>query len=404
MVLVESKSTSSCSTESGTHVAPTILRRTIWTADNGSHNGDNNNNNIDEEVEESDDRQHPGDGEELVLIVLGCEASPPYGPYLHTAGLFLDLLEASVRTLVTKADRKRGPPEKMLGFSSIALHVYPVSRGVFPTSRELHQSRGVILPGSFNSAYDDEEWIHKLKDLIQTELVPKGVPALGVCFGHQVYAHSFGGEAAGGDQHSAGSAVRCPAGRQAGRRSSLLTNAGLKYLRQSSSLGSEGDDDDSATQPTTSGSDDSEATKLQDTLAQLDLFYTHGDMVEKLPPHGVSLGGDNKVPIQAAIYFAPSMDGPPETQEVTDDSSARVIAVTFQAHPEYASSRERGLDGTLKCVIREMAKRGDITAEEAGRAEEDAALHYERVREDSIDAMIAACQLLGWFPKAVVED
>ena len=88
---------------------------------------------------------------------------------------------------------------------------------------------------------------------------------------------------------------------------------------------------------------------------------------------------------------------------MTEDSS-RAIAVTFQAHPEYASSKERGLEGTLQRIIREMASRGDITAEEAEQAHHDSILHYEEVREQSIDVTIRACQLLGWFPNTESEE
>jgi GMP synthase-like glutamine amidotransferase len=387
--------------------------------------------------------------EELVLLFLGCEASPPYGPYLHTAGLFLDLLEAAAEkllrtattttTLTTEQPLRQRPSRHRplpLDFTSVVLRVYPVSLGVFPTPKDLYESDGVILPGSFHSAYDDETWIHQLMGLIQNELVANGIPALGVCFGHQIYAHSFGkrmkrsnnddnnnqdvqGAEEGHRHHhldhgGGGSAVKCPAGPQAGRRTSLLTNAGWKFLGRQPPLKKSGNVvEDGIAVPTTSNCMGTDTTTT--TTQHLDLFYTHGDMVEQLPPQGVSLGGNDKVKIQAAIYFsgpAPtaadvsythaSMRGganydPPDI----DNNPPRVIAVTFQAHPEYASSRERGLEGTLHKIIREMARRGDITQQEGEEAQDDAALQYEHVREQSIAAVISACQLLGWFPRFV---
>jgi GMP synthase-like glutamine amidotransferase len=437
-----------------------------------SSNNNNNNNN-------------DGHNKDLVLIVLGCEANPPYGPYLHTAELFLDLLEISVQKLLLdmnninnnnnnddnddddtsnnanprQLELKRMLPtgeeeeaEDVLGFSSIVLQLYPVSQGIFPTYEDLISTtvHGVIVPGSFNSAYDDVPWINQLKGLIQHILVPHQIPTLGVCFGHQIYAHSFGstntssnstttttttttnttittGTGPSSEYHhddttigtkstgtSAGSAVKCPAGRQAGRKTSYLTIVGQRYLRRSSSATfsasnheNNPDRDETTSVPTTTTHDG--ATSANDGMDNLDLFYTHGDMVDTLPPQGVSLGGNSKVPIQVAMYFATTPTSTDDSMIAgSDDSSlgtiktedtSRAIAVTFQAHPEYASSRERGLEGTLQSVIREMASRGDITAEEAEQAHRDSILHYEEVREHSIDVTIKACQLLGWFPE-----
>ena len=50
---------------------------------------------------------------------------------------------------------------------------------------------GILLPGSFSSAYENDEWIQKLKCVIQSEIHAKGRKTLAVCFGHQIFAHSF---------------------------------------------------------------------------------------------------------------------------------------------------------------------------------------------------------------------
>ena len=116
-------------------------------------------------------------------------------------------------------------------------------------------------------------------------------------------------------------------------------------------------------------------------------------MVERLPPQGVSLGGNDKVPIQAAMYYSSMND----TNSTTTAGTKRPIAITFQAHPEYGS--QSGVDGTLNPIVRLMEERGDVTSNEAKEAQEDAKLQLDGVQEQSINAMIAAGRLLGWFPK-----
>jgi hypothetical protein len=115
-------------------------------------------------------------------------------------------------------------------------------------------------------------------------------------------------------------------------------------------------------------------------------------MVERLPPIAISLGGNDNVPIQAAIYYSPK-------QAVHDDDGdgRKVIAVTFQAHPEYATSKEKGLQKTLHSIIETMKERGDITDEERRHATDDAIREYDHVQEQSISVMVAAGRKLGWF-------
>ena len=281
------------------------------------------------------DQNETGEEESLELLFLGCESKPPYGPYLHTATLFLKLVCQAIQESL---------PDKNV---NVAIKVFSLSQGNFPGSQDFENCDGVILPGSFNSAYDTDDWIIQLKQVIQQELVAKQRPTLGVCFGHQLYSHSF---------EETGGACKCPAGPQAGRKSCKLTKAGLKFLKNDNSSGN------------------------------LDLYYTHGDMVEKLPPQGMSLGGNDKVPIQAAIYFA-------------DDTnkSETPIAVTFQAHPEYASSKELGVDQTLGNIMKAMEERGDITPSDRELAQADANTQFDMVESDSIQVMVAAGKALGWF-------
>eukprot|EP00980_Cylindrotheca_fusiformis_P028285 scaffold22589_cov138-Cylindrotheca_fusiformis.AAC.48 len=275
-----------------------------------------------------------GIGDAIELLFFGCEENPPYGPYLHTAGLFLDLICRALESCTTKT-------------KSVTLKVFPVSQGKFPTSQDFETCDGVILPGSFSSAYGNDPWILQMKEVIQNELVANQRKTFGICFGHQLYSHSF-------DQ---GETVKCRAGHQAGRKTSRLTDSGLKLLNR--------------------------------TTEELHLYYTHGDMVDRLPPQGVPLGGNDKVPIQAAVYFSKEPKGNGENDTP--------IAITFQAHPEYASSRDLGLKKTLFSIIETMEQRGDISTEDSKVAEEDASKEFERVESDSLQVMVAVGKTFGWF-------
>jgi GMP synthase-like glutamine amidotransferase len=292
----------------------------------------------------------------LTLLFLGCEAKPPYGPYDHTASLFLDLIKLAIHK------QQHFNPTSVSKYN-IVIQIYHVSQGNnLPSSTEIQKCDGIILPGSFNSAYDDEVWIHHLKNFIQTQVVAQEIPTLGVCFGHQIYAHSF----------VDGNVTKCPAGPQAGRKSSKLTKEGQEFILDSS-------------------------IKNDPQLQELDLFCTHGDMVEKLPSIGKSLGGNDKVPIQAAIYYSPNPSDDNTTTTNSNNDNNKVIAVTFQAHPEYATSEDKGLEMTLHNIIEAMKERGDITDEESVHAKDDAIRQYHRVMEQSVGVMISAGQKLGWF-------
>lgn len=286
---------------------------------------------------------------ELRLLFLGCESQPPYGPYEHTATLFLDLIERSLKEM--------GAPSY-----HVVLDVYHVSQNQFPPPDVYGSYDGVILPGSFSAAYDTEPWILELCRVVQEELVPKQRPTLGVCFGHQIYAHSF----------PDGGAIKCPAGPQAGRKVADLTPYGRKWLQ--------GNQTDDVALETSTG-------KLMDDLQ---LYYSHGDMVERLPAQALPLGGNQDVPILAAIYFSAE----------DNVEQRKPCAVTFQAHPEYASSKKLGLQGTLSPILDAMQGRNDISSDERKRAGDDALQQYDAVEQQSIQTMITAGRLLGWFPAA----
>lgn len=266
----------------------------------------------------------------LRLVMLGCEDKPPYGPTEHTAALFMDLICKSLQELTSTT------------CWIVSITIYRAQQMDYPESEEEWNSfDGVLLPGSFSAAYENDEWIQQLKHVILEDLYGKARPTFGICFGHQVMAHAF----------EDGEAVKCPGGSQAGRKCFPLTREGRDLM----------------------------------TKDEVDLYYTHGDMVKKLPSCAASLiGGTETVPIMAAAYYPSSC-------------SSRPIAITFQAHPEYASP-ELGLEKTLGLILEAMQARGDISKDDKEVLRQDAIDHYAGVERDSIDIMKTAGTLLGWFP------
>ena len=53
--------------------------------------------------------------------------------------------------------------------------------------------RGIIVMGSAASVKDDNEWQQSISDII-TNASSKGIPVLGLCYGHQLIGHIYGGE------------------------------------------------------------------------------------------------------------------------------------------------------------------------------------------------------------------
>lgn len=276
----------------------------------------------------------------LRLMMLGCEDKPPYGNTDHTAALFLDLLSKSLQELTSE-------------YWIVNIAIYRVQQFEYPsTPQEWDSYDGILLPGSFSAAYDDQEWIVKLRQVILEQVHGKARPTLGICFGHQVMAHSF----------ADGKAIKCPAGAQAGRKSFVLSREGSILL----------------------GGNDSN----KDTV---DLYYTHGDMVQQLPPCAVSLGGNNAVPIEAAAYYRTA-------EEAESPTTARPVAITFQAHPEYASP-ELGLHKTLGSILCAMEERGDFDSNVREELSQDSIDSYTTVERESVNVMKTVGILLGWFPE-----
>jgi GMP synthase-like glutamine amidotransferase len=320
----------------------------------------------------------------LRFIMLGCEPNPPYGPNLHTAELLLDLIgeaavESTSNTTTTSKSRPTATQRQDICWT-ITILIYDVQKGEYPTdSNEWNNCDGVLLPGSFSSAYDESSaWIACLASVIQQEIVAFQRPTMGICFGHQILAHSF----------DTGKAVKVPTGPRAGRFAMPMTRTGLDLLDWRHE--SDGEDNNKDNSDTSIG-----------------LYYTHGDMVAELPSVAVSLGGNEQVPIQAAAYFATPEDAAKVVQASADAATGnseqqqqerpKPYAVSFQAHPEYASTRDLGYQ-TLTLNLDNMEQRGDLHREGRLSIGRDAQEHFETVQRDSVHIMLSTGRLLGWFP------
>lgn len=65
----------------------------------------------------------------------------------------------------------------------------PISNDVFPDAAAVG---GVIITGSPAMVSDREPWSERAASWLQ-QLALKNIPMLGICFGHQLLAHAFGG-------------------------------------------------------------------------------------------------------------------------------------------------------------------------------------------------------------------
>jgi GMP synthase-like glutamine amidotransferase len=278
----------------------------------------------------------------LHLMMISCEDSPPYGPSENTANMFLDLLEKAYLT------QNRKPSQ-----FEITITVYEAKQGDYPSTETEWQSYdGILLPGSFSSAYETEAWIERLKVVIQSEIHEKCRKTMAVCFGHQVFAHSFSGRDFGG-----GSAVPCPASIQVGPFQ-FKSNKNCKWLSN----------DQEVDHPFT-------------------ILYTHGDMVQSLPQCAISLGGTQTVPIQAAVYFSNDTDS-------SSSEAAVPYAFTFQGHPEYAT--DTGLK-TFDNVLHAMEEKGKISSSSVEDTKERVSQMYDIVEEDSIHILNDIATVFRWF-------
>ena len=143
----------------------------------------------------------------------------------------------------------------------ITLRTFDVCNGEFPSS--LDSCDAYLATGSRFSAYDDIDWIHRLKDFLR-RIHEAEKPFVGVCFGHQLIAESMGGKVS-----------RAETGWGAGVHNVEIVRH-EKWMRPERS-----------------------SCALQ---------YMHQDQVERLPENGVVIGRSDHCPV-AMFRFGDSMFG-----------------------------------------------------------------------------------------------
>ncbi len=79
----------------------------------------------------------------------------------------------------------------LLDGHGFAFDTYAVVDGVFPDGPG--DAEGWIITGSRHGVYEEHDWIPPLEALIRA-IHARGLPMIGVCFGHQIIAQALGGK------------------------------------------------------------------------------------------------------------------------------------------------------------------------------------------------------------------
>ena len=79
----------------------------------------------------------------------------------------------------------------LLGGHGFEFETYAVLDGVFPENAD--SADGWLITGSRFGVYEDHNWIPPLEQLIR-DIHAKGLPMVGICFGHQIIAQALGGK------------------------------------------------------------------------------------------------------------------------------------------------------------------------------------------------------------------
>ncbi|KAI8587035.1 class I glutamine amidotransferase-like protein [Geranomyces variabilis] len=178
---------------------------------------------------------------------------------------------------------------------NLEIEAFNVVEGQYPV--DISNFSAFVLTGSKYSAYEDLDWINKLKRFMQRVDAESTAKVVGVCFGHQIVAEALGGKV-----------VKNPAGWEVGWTPTTLTPLG--------------------------------ETTLRTGMKVHNVHQMHQDHVSVLPPGFKVLASTDKCPIQMAVrgdrYL--TIQGHPEFTAgvVTEIVKARQASNVFA--PDMAST------------------------------------------------------------------
>jgi GMP synthase (glutamine-hydrolysing) len=169
---------------------------------------------------------------------------------------------------------------------TIEFKFYNVIDGQYPVN--INECNAYLITGSKSNSFDEDPWIIALKDYIKT-LYSQNKKMIGICFGHQIIAHTLGGTAAKSDK-----------GWGVGVHSSkVIPNLNEPWLK--------------------------------DNVAHYELLVSHQDQVLKLPNNATRLAS-NDFCLNSAYFI-----------------NNQVLC--FQGHPEFTAKYARDLMGIRENVI-----------------------------------------------------
>lgn len=167
--------------------------------------------------------------------------------------------------------------------ANLGVEVFDVKNGHLPAYPQ--RSTKYVITGSLANAYESLPWIKKLGEFT-LNAASMGCKFVGICFGHQFLAQTFGGTVGAN-----------PKGWGVGKRISFLKDPYLrKYFPQGSYV----------------------------------LEYSHHDIVKEIPPNAKILSGSD---------FCAA-----ESLKIGD------FAITFQGHPEFDVPFAEALYGHFKSI------------------------------------------------------
>jgi GMP synthase-like glutamine amidotransferase len=378
---------------------------------------------------------------ELHLMMLGCEESSIYGPNENIANMFMSIFQNvfskewkhETKSKTNSESETKTKTKRTRIKIRVYITIYNTQQKQYPKNKqEWDTYDGIIITGSLSTAYEGDkyDWIQQLIKEIQSNIHPYRRKTLGVCFGHQIYAHSFqnysenvgndlgtstgtgtgtgsgtctmeeeSGCSMNVDRTSSGTtgsglAVKCPKGTQVGKRTfSCLPLSSYSHNGNECS----------------SDKNDTSSVDKSNTRNDITMLYTHSDMIQSIPKCAISLGGTENVPIQACAYFASAKEKDDYEHHLSSSSNSSLscsssssspsiqepYAFTFQGHPEYAS-HDIGL-GTYINILNFMDKEKKLPHDILEEAKKDALDNFNIIEQDCVSVMYNVMSVLGWI-------